>query len=128
MTSSEARPFAFVEAWLAGADGHQFYTRTYVSSDKPNAAVLFLHGFGEHVGRFESYHANFTKHGVLVFAFDQRGFGRTALDKTHCSEGSAYGKTDWAHQMGDIEYFLNYLSQQYPGIPLFLHGASMVSI
>ena len=64
----------------------------------------------------------------MVFAFDQRGFGRTALDTTHRSEGSAYGKTDWEHQMGDIEYFLTYLSQQYPGVPLFLHGASMVSI
>lgn len=115
----------FVEAWLPGFDGHQFYTRTYPATF-PKAVVLFVHGFAEHIGRYEQAHVQYPPRSVTVFAFDLRGYGRTALDGAHKSKDAAYGKTNWGWQMQDIEFFGKRLAQELPGIPLFLMGHSAV--
>ena len=116
----------FIEQWLPGYDGHQFYTRTY-GATFPRAVVLFVHGFAEHIGRYELAHQKYPPRSVTVFAFDLRGYGRTALDAAHKSKDAAYGKTNWAWQLRDIEFFAQHLAQAYPGTPLYLMGHSAVS-
>ena len=115
----------FIEAWLAGADGHQFYTRTYPAT-YPKAVVLYVHGFAEHIGRYEHVFVQYPPRGITIFAFDQRGFGRTVLDLGHKSKDSTYGKTNWHLQLRDIEFFARYLAKEFPDVPLFLMGHSMV--
>ncbi|KAI0795142.1 lysophospholipase [Abortiporus biennis] len=124
-TSSETTSPAFVEKWHTGPDEINFYTRTYSTAGSPKAVVLFLHGFQEHVARYESIHIKYPLRGITLFSFDQRGFGRTALDQHNKSSGSSYGKTSWQWQLGDIEYFVKHLKEEYPGVPLFLMGHSM---
>jgi hypothetical protein len=64
--------------------------------------------------------------GITVFAFDQRGFGRTALDDEK-SQDSAYGKTSWDEQMGDVDWAVKYAKDELAGgRPVFLMGHSMV--
>ncbi|CDO69090.1 hypothetical protein BN946_scf184992.g39 [Trametes cinnabarina] len=116
---------SFTEAWLSGFDGVKFYTRTYYTASSAQAVLLFIHGFAEHIGRYEWAHAQCAIKGITVFSFDQRGFGRTALDSSHKSKGSAYGKTDLHSQMRDIEWWLKYLRNQNPHLPIFLMGHSM---
>ena len=116
----------YIEAWLAGPDGHQFYTRTYPAAS-PKGVILFVHGFAEHVGRYEHVHVKYPSHGITIFAFDLRGYGRTAFDAKHRSKNSAYGKTNGMAQSADIEHFGHHLARQYPGVPLFLMGHSAVS-
>ena len=115
----------FVEKWVAGFDGHQFYTRTYPATF-PKAVVLFVHGFAEHIGRYEHVHSGYPARSITLFAFDQRGFGRTALDGAHRSKDSSYSKTNWNLQFQDIEFFAKRIANDYPGTPLFLMGHSMV--
>ncbi|KAI0648797.1 lysophospholipase [Trametes meyenii] len=115
---------AFEEAWLAGYDGTQFYTRTY-PADSPRAVLLFVHGFSEHIGRYEWAHGASASKGVTVFAFDQRGFGRTALDTAHKSKKSAFGKTNLHDQLSDIEWWVRRLNREHPELPLFIMGHSM---
>ena len=80
---------AYTDEWHAGYDGTRFYTRTYAPAVGPaQAAVLFVHGFVEHCGRYEWAHGAFAARGAAVFTYDQRGFGRTALDREHRSRGS----------------------------------------
>ena len=117
----------FIEAWLTGVDGHQFYTRTYLAPS-PKAVVLYVHGFAEHIGRYEHVFARYPARGVTIFAFDQRGFGRTVLDLGHKSKDSTYGKTDWKSQLQDIEFFAKYLAREFQDVPLFLMGHSMVCL
>ncbi|KAI0669585.1 lysophospholipase [Trametes maxima] len=114
----------FTETWLPGADGIQFLTRTYPASS-PRAVVLFVHGHAEQIGRYEWAHGEYAARGITVFAFDQRGFGRTALDFENKSRGSAYGKTSWQEQLSDIEWWAKWLKRRYPELPLFLMGHSM---
>ncbi|OSD07714.1 lysophospholipase [Trametes coccinea BRFM310] len=121
---SGALDTGFIEEWQPGHDGVQFYTRTYPAAS-PRAVLLLVHGFAEHIGRYEWAHARCAHNGITVFAFDQRGFGRTALDSAHKSKGSSYGKTDLHSQMRDIEWWLQHLRNEYPSLPIFAMGHSM---
>ncbi|KAL7277718.1 LOW QUALITY PROTEIN: hypothetical protein ACG7TL_008654 [Trametes sanguinea] len=125
-TPSTTTP-AYTEAWLPGSDGLQFYTRTYrpPAGTSARAALLFVHGFAEHVARYEWAHGVWAARGVAVFAYDQRGFGRTALDKERKSRESAWGRTGWREQVRDIEWWLGRVREEFPGLPLFLMGHSM---
>ncbi len=115
----------YTEAWLPGHDGLKFYTRTYKASSA-RAVVLHCHGFAEYIARYEWAHGVYASRGIIVFAFDQRGFGLTALDPKDKSKESKYGKTSWNDQFADIEWWLKYLKEQHPTLPVFLMGHSMV--
>jgi acylglycerol lipase len=114
----------FEENWLTGPAGTKFYTRIY-RADQPRALLVFLHGFAEHVARYDYVHAKFAENGITVFTYDGRGFGKTALDTANRSKDSSYGKTDWKHQFGDIEWAIVHARSEFPGIPTFLMGHSM---
>jgi pimeloyl-ACP methyl ester carboxylesterase len=115
---------AYTEAWLPGPQATQFYTRTYFAAS-PKAVIVFLHGFAEHVGRYTQEHPEFAAHGFTVFTFDQRGFGRTALDAEHKSKSSAYAKTSGEDQMEDVVWAVEHARTTFPGLPVFLVGHSM---
>ncbi|KZV77155.1 lysophospholipase [Peniophora sp. CONT] len=117
----------FSEAWLDGPLFTSFYTRLYrpPASVPTSAVMVFVHGYMEHVGRYEAAHTRWASRGVAVFAYDARGFGRTALDE-HRSASSAYGRTGgMSERMLDLEWALNHARAEVPGIPLFLMGHSM---
>lgn len=119
----------FTEAWLDGADGHQFYTRTYAAaSSRPKAVLIFVPGFADHISRYETIHPRFAERGISVFAYDMRGFGRTALDEEHRSPDEAYGKTSRAKELGDLEWWVRYVRRTYPDAPIFIMGHSAVSL
>ncbi|KAJ7820760.1 lysophospholipase [Mycena olivaceomarginata] len=116
----------YTEAWLTGPDSTKFYTRTYhAAPGNSKAVVVFLHGFQEHIGRYTDAHPEYAKRGINVFAFDQRGFGRTALDAAHKSADSVYGRTHGEKQMGDVQWALGHAAEAFSGLPLFLSGHSM---
>ncbi|KAJ6491752.1 lysophospholipase [Mycena vitilis] len=117
---------AYTEAWLVGPQATKFYTRTYLAPPSESRAVLvFIHGFAEHVGRYTWAHPQFAQRGINVFTFDQRGFGKTALDTENKSKSSSYGKTSGEDQMDDIKWALKHAVESFPGLPLFLMGHSM---
>ncbi|KAH9935223.1 lysophospholipase [Epithele typhae] len=126
-TTSASRLQTFTEEWLPGWDGLNFYTRTYTPADgAPRAVVLFVHGFAEYIGRYEWAHGVYATRGIAVVAFDQRGFGLTAMgDSAHVSKASKYGKTSWRNQFADIDWWLRHVRDRFPGVPVFLMGHSM---
>ncbi|KAI0353759.1 lysophospholipase [Trametes cingulata] len=113
----------YIEQWLDGPAGHSFYTRTY-PAPSPRAVVIFVHGFADHISRYEDAHSHFAEHGITVFAYDLRGFGRTALDKQRRSEDECYGKTSRLLELNDLQWWVNYVSREYPQKPIFLLGYS----
>lgn len=118
----------FTESWLSGPQETRFFTRTYRPSSPAKAAVVFVHGFAEHIARYEHVFPTWSSRGIAVFAYDQRGFGRTALDEQNKSKDSAYAKTSWKEQFEDIEWAVQYTKQQFIGAPVFLYGHSMVGL
>lgn len=118
---------AFEESWLTGPAGTKFYARTY-KADQPKALLVFVHGFAEHVGRYDHVHAKYPEKGITLFTYDARGFGKTALDAANKSKSSSYGKTSWKEQFEDIEWAIGHARKEVPDVPTFLMGHSMVSI
>ena len=47
------------------------------SVGEPRAALLLVHGIGEHSGRYEHVGAAFAAAGIDTLSFDARGFGQT---------------------------------------------------
>ena len=123
MSASES---AYTEAWVVGPHSTNFYTRTYEAAS-PVALLVNVHGAPEHSGRYTHAHALLAEHGITVFSYDQRGFGRTALDAEHKSKDSAYGKTNWNAALEDLDWAVQYVHKQYPELPIFIMGESMVS-
>ncbi|KAH9847882.1 lysophospholipase [Lenzites betulinus] len=115
---------ALTEAWLPGRDGLKFYTRTY-AAPVPRAVAIFVHGFSEHITRYEWAHRLCASKGVTLFAYDERGYGRTALDKVHRSQESAFGKTCLQDGLLDFEWWLKHVRQQFPTLPIFALANSM---
>ncbi|KAJ7352183.1 Alpha/Beta hydrolase protein [Mycena albidolilacea] len=125
MLSSSSSSSSFTDAWLPGPYGTNFYTRTFHAAN-PCAVLVFVHGAAEHCGRYHALHTQLAaEHDIAVFAFDLRGFGQTALHPTQRSATSAYGKTDWDKQLDDVEWALRRTEDEFPGLSVFLMGASM---
>ncbi|KAJ2980172.1 hypothetical protein NQ176_g2797 [Zarea fungicola] len=90
---------------------------------KPNAValaakVIFVHGYDHHIDLYGEFFEALSAHGIEVFAFDQRGNGRTNKSKKD------YGRTGATDRvMGDLE---SIIASQLPSqVPLFLLGHSM---
>ena len=119
----------FAEKWLLGPSKTNFYTRTYTPSGPPKALLVFMHGFIEHIGRYEHVFPKWQERGIAVFSMDQRGFGRTSEDLDHRSANSSYGKTSGVDQLMDAEWAIQSGREAFgEHVPTFLMGHSMVRL
>ncbi|KAL2913973.1 hypothetical protein HK105_206564 [Polyrhizophydium stewartii] len=62
---------------IVSANGDLLYTRFWAPTGTVKAVVLFFHGLGEHICRYDHVFSFFASHGYLVKALDYRGHGRT---------------------------------------------------
>lgn len=83
----------------------------------PRAVLLALHGYGDHAeSAFAEPAAFWAGQGVLVYAYDQRGFGRNA----------SRGRWPGAETLiGDFVETARRLRAAHPGLPFFVLGESM---
>lgn len=94
-----------------------YQTRTAPS---PKASIVFLHGVGEHIGRYESVFQAFAAQGYGCYGFDQRGFGRSEGKRGHVHAFQDY--------VDDAAEFIDQIVVRDTSLPLFLFGHSMGSI
>jgi alpha-beta hydrolase superfamily lysophospholipase len=95
-----------------------FYTARPAAS--PKASIVFLHGVGEHIGRYEPAFQAFAAHGYYCYGFDQRGFGRSEGKRGHVDAFQDY--------VDDAAEFIAQVAAEEAARPLFLFGHSMGSI
>ena len=127
--------YSLEEAFLPGPSA-PFYTRTYLPPfHPPRAAVLFVHGFADPVAR-HAEHAAWARRGVVLFAYDLRGFGRTVRGGEGGGDGKrkrkgkgkegTYGRTDARRAEADLAWWVAYVARRWAGVPVFLMGYSAV--
>ena len=80
--------------------------------------MIFLHGFSDHCNRYYDFFPTVAKSGILVHAFDQRGWGRSVKKPT---ERGLTGPSSMV--MADITSIIK--SHLPCSAPLFLMGHSM---
>jgi len=95
-----------------------YFKATLVESGK--ASIVFLHGVGEHIGRYSEAFQIFSEQGYNCFGFDQRGFGQSEGERGHINSFSDY--------VDDLAKFIDGIVRQQTATPIFLLGHSMGSI
>ncbi|KAM0255309.1 hypothetical protein ACHAQJ_005899 [Trichoderma viride] len=95
-----------------------FYTKTWTPTDSVVAKVIFVHGFSEHINRYNDFFPKLAEHGIQVFAWDQRGWGRSV---TKPAEKGLTGPT--SRVVADVAAFIQ---DKLPSdVPVFVMGHSM---
>ncbi|MEE2058626.1 alpha/beta hydrolase [Rhodococcus artemisiae] len=79
--------------------------------------VVLAHGLGEHARRYDHVAERLGSLGLVVFALDHHGHGRSGGKRLHAREMSEF--TD------DLDRLFDIATQAYPGLPVFLLGHSM---
>src|SRR3990172_11704010 len=57
--------------------GRQLFERSWLPEGTPNAAVVIVHGYAEHSGRYRHVAERLVAHGYAVHAYDLYGHGRS---------------------------------------------------
>ncbi len=87
----------------------------------PAALVVFIHGLGDHSGRYEAFINGMVSSGFAMAAYDQLGHGRSQGKRGHVGRFS-----DWVEDLGS---FVNFSLAKVPrGTPLFLVGSGLGSL
>lgn len=89
--------------------------RRHWAADSPKAAILLVHGIGEHSGRYEHVGEALAAAGYDTLGFDQRGFGKT--------EGRRAFVNDFSEYIDDIADLL--AERREVGVPMILMGHSL---
>ena len=65
-----------VESQLQLSGPRLHYRRSWLPPD-PQQAMILVHGYAEHSGRYDEMAMHFAARGYAVHAYDQSGHGRT---------------------------------------------------
>ncbi len=107
------------EGIYTGSDGQGLFYRFW-QPDHPKAAVVVVHGFGEHSGRYANLVIHLVPQGYALYIPDLRGHGRSPGQRGHIDS--------WRDYWLDLALFRSFLETTGLTLPLFLYGHSMGSL
>ena len=91
------------------------YTMSVLKSDKIlKPTILFVHGFGDHTGRYYDFSIELAKQGFDFYAYDCRGFGYSSGIKSSATLKEYFE---------DLIFIIDYLKSD-DDKPLYLYGYS----
>lgn len=102
---------------VQGARGVRIVYDTWTPKAIPRAVVVLSHGFGEHARRYDHVAARFGEAGLVTYALDHRGHGRSGGKRVLCRDISEY--------TGDFHTCAGIGAREHPGLPLVVLGHSM---
>lgn len=114
------------EEWLAASDGTELCvchvppagaaSEAARGGGAPKAAVLIVHGYGEHCRRYDPVMSCLSERGHAVSAFDVRGHGRSGGQRGYVSGFDVY--------VDDLARVAGCVRARWPGCPLLVLGHS----
>jgi pimeloyl-ACP methyl ester carboxylesterase len=104
--------------FLETDDGRAYYR--HWAAEEPRAAVIFLHGFGEHTGVYHRYGFTLNAAGIDLWAVDQFGHGLSPGERGDF--GSIEASTALADRLAELAVAAN------AGIPLVAQGHSFGAV
>lgn len=84
---------------------------------EPNRVMVLVHGYAEHMGRYDEMAMHFAERGFAVHAYDHAGHGRTAGARGHVDR--------FDRLLDELMRFIELVRLDHPGLPLVLVGHSM---
>ena len=105
------------ESSFEGVGGLKIFTRSWRPAvEKPRAIVVIVPGFNSHSGYYTWVAEQFVADGLVVYALDLRGRGR--------SDGERFYVEKFDDYVNDVATFVRATKSQEPGLPVFLLGHS----
>ncbi|MBW2713772.1 MAG: lysophospholipase [Deltaproteobacteria bacterium] len=105
-----------IETYFENPSGTRLFQRSWCANDAKRLVVI-VHGIAEHSGRYETLGTWLAEQGAAVYAYDQRGHGKTRGQRAHVN---SFGEL-----VDDLEAFIQRTQQAHPGLPTTLVGVSM---
>ena len=102
---------------FTGEGGLRLFRQSWLPDSTPRAAVVNLHGLGDHSGLYEPLVEHMVGAGFGVYSFDARGNGR--------SEGQRAYIERWSELRRDLGIFLDLVRAETDGLARFLVGTSL---
>ena len=91
-------PLRRSEQHVEAPSGRRLYCRSWCPPSPQGAPLLFVHGFGEHSGRYQAMASWFAEKGRSVHAYDQMGHGLSSGARGHVTQFDDY--------LDDVEFML----------------------
>ena len=107
------------ESSFTGVAGTKIVYDVWTPDREPTGVLVLCHGLGEHARRYDHVAARLGELGLIVYAPDHRGHGRSGGKRVHLKEFSDF--TDDVHTLFSI------VTAAHPGKDKFLLGHSMDS-
>jgi len=105
------------EAFELTQDGTALRTLHWPAAVPPWAAVLLVHGLGEHAGRYDHVARRMAAAGIDVHGYDHRGFGASSGPRAYVRR--------WSLLHDDLQARLEAVRAAAGGLPVVMYGHSM---
>ncbi|WP_040205865.1 alpha/beta hydrolase [Neobacillus jeddahensis] len=105
------------EGTFNGVDEIDLFFRVIEPLTAPKAAVIVVHGHGDHSGGLQNISESLVANEYIVYAFDLRGHGKSAGKRGYIQS--------WDEFSGDLHEFRKLVSLDQPELPLYIVGHSI---
>ncbi|CAN5504999.1 monoacylglycerol lipase [soil metagenome] len=105
------------ERTFDGVGGVRIVYDTWTPETAPKAVLILSHGFGEHARRYDHVAQRFGEAGLVTYALDHRGHGRSGGKRVYLKDMSEF--------TGDFATLVGIAGQAHPGLPKIVLGHSM---
>lgn len=111
------RSVTHTERTFDGVRGVRIVYDTWTPDAPARAVVVLSHGFGEHARRYDHVAQRFGAAGLVTYALDHRGHGRSGGKRVLCRNIAEY--------IGDFHTLAGIAAREHPGLPRVVLGHSM---
>lgn len=99
------------------SDGISIYGKVWNTTETPKYVICLVHGMGEHINRYDHVAQFFNKNNIALFAYDQRGHGKSGGQRGHFPSFDIF--------LDDVTLFIQQVDKEFPNIKKILMGHSM---
>jgi alpha-beta hydrolase superfamily lysophospholipase len=100
-----------------GVGGTRIVYDVWVPDIPPRAVVILSHGLGEHARRYDHVARRLGEDGLVTYALDHRGHGRSGGKRVQLKDVSEY--------TGDFDALVGTATKEHPGCKRIVLGHSM---
>jgi len=102
---------------VTGVDGDDIFRCRWLPEGQVRGSLTLVHGYGEHCGRYEAFVDEMLSLGIAVYAYDQRGHGRSGGKMGYISS--------FRGLLPELIRVLRWAAEEQPNRPRILFGHSM---